>query len=225
MKSKINYLAIILYYLITVGLRYLATKTDILSVFTNDFLQIILRGAGPAIGALVVFNVFNKKSTMSLKGSYRDLMSPILMYWILPIFLITIIGYFSTEEHFIINSVFAVLTYGLLEEIGWRGFLQQELKVLPKYQSILIITILWFCWHLNFELTAANFIFFLILLLGSWGIGYVADKTSSLLAVAGFHSLHNFFPKLETTQMIIIIALLFIWITSLILKSKLHNNS
>ncbi len=39
---------------------------------------------------------------------------------------------------------FWAFAYGLLEEYGWRGFLQYELRKLPVWQSVLIITVMWF---------------------------------------------------------------------------------
>src|SRR5690554_7652512 len=54
--------------------------------------------------------------------------------------------------------------------------LQFELNELNKLIKYLIITVLWFVCHLNFELSFNNLIFFLTLFAGSFGIGYVADK-------------------------------------------------
>ena len=57
-------------------------------------------------------------------------------------------------------------TCGLLEEYGWRGFLQNELKRLPMWQYVLIITVMWFLWHLDFG--HLNILpFFLLLLFAS----------------------------------------------------------
>ena len=68
-------------------------------------------------------------------------------------------------------------TYGLLEEYGWRGFLQYELRNLPVWQYVLIITVMWFLWHLDLNLL--NVSFFLLLLFASWGIGKVVSETHS----------------------------------------------
>jgi membrane protease YdiL (CAAX protease family) len=110
-----------------------------------------------------------------------------------------------------------IFFYGLLEEIGWRGFLQQQLQGLPGIWNILIVSILWFVWHLNFEITAINLIFFGLLIFGSWGMGFVANKTKSLLLVAAFHSLNN----VKSDNNIIIIALLFVsWIAIIVYMEK-----
>ena len=117
----------------------------------------------------------------------------------------------------------AILTYGLLEEIGWRGFLHQQLKSIPKIWNILIVAILWFVWHLNFEISISNFIFFIILVLGSWGIGVVADKTKSLLAVASFHSLNNFYSEWDIKNISIITLLIVIWVLAILYLKKMNK--
>jgi membrane protease YdiL (CAAX protease family) len=96
-----------------------------------------------------------------------------------------------TKGTFPIFHVFIIFIYGLLEETGWRGFLQQQLQGLPKIWNILIVGTLWFVWHLNFDLTIMNLIFLGLLFFGTWGIGIVASTTKSLLAVSAFHSLNN----------------------------------
>ena len=79
------------------------------------------------MGALVAFALFKIKPALSLKGNYSKLFFPFLLYWIFPIVLILGVEYF-TKGTFSLTAVLAILIYGILEEIGWRGFLQQELK-------------------------------------------------------------------------------------------------
>jgi len=219
MKTKINYFSIVLFYTIAISLRYLTNKTQLLNGISSEFLKIILQGAGPAIGAWVTCSIFNIKHGLSLKGNYHQISVPFLLYWGFPITLILGVEYFS-KGTFSFVAVAAILLYGLLEEIGWRGFLRQELKTLPPLLNILVVATLWFVWHLNFEMTTSNLLFFGILILGSWGIGKVADNTHSLLAVAAFHSVNNFFPAMNSTKIIILGALLAIWVASLIIRKK-----
>ena len=75
-------------------------------------------------------------------------------------------------------------------------------------------------WHLNFDFTSSNLSFYVILILGSWGIGKVADSTHSLLAVSAFHSLNNLFPVLNGVKTILLLSLLALWIIALIIRKK-----
>ena len=219
MKNKVNYLAIVVFFMIAVALRYLTNKTAILNDVQNDFLKAVLQGAGPAVGAFSVFALFGIKMQLTLQGNYSKLIFPALLFWVFPIILILAVEYYikGTLSGY---AVFTILVYGLLEEIGWRGFLQRELKPLPEFVNVLLVAPLWFLWHLNFEFTSSNLMFFGILVLGSWGIGKVANATNSLLAVAAFHSLNNFFGKLTMANLIIIAVLLIVWITLLVVKKK-----
>lgn len=222
MKNKINYWAIIVFYVVAIFFRYLTNKTRFLDVIGNEYLKSILTGIGPTLGVVAVFIIFKIRPTMNLKGNYKNLIFPVIMYWIFPILLISGITYFSkgTIPWMIILSI---LIYGLLEEIGWRGFLYQQLKSLPLFTNILIVATLWFLWHLNFDLTSSNLLFFGILILGSWGIGKVADSSNSLIAVSAFHSLNNFFTELDSTKILILLVLLFVWISGLIAKKRLQK--
>lgn len=218
-----NYLAILIFYTIAIALRYLTNKTQLSDHIPSDFLNIILRGIGPAVGAIAVILIFKKKPVLSLKGNYKNIFIPLFLYWVLPVIFISGIGFITTTGTVSPELITTILIYGLLEEIGWRGFLQQELKPLPPFLNILIVATLWFIWHLNFDLTSSNLLFFGILILGSWGIGKVADSTHSLIAVSAFHSLNNFFPEVDTTKILIIVSLLLIWIISLVVRKK-HLN-
>lgn len=216
MKERKRLVSIIVFYAIAILFRFLAVKTNLLDFTDNEFIQILLRGIGPAIGALVSVKLFNIPLKLSLKGNYRNIFLPFLVFWIVPVFLIGTVSYIQLGQ-FPFILLFTVLVYGLLEEIGWRGFLQEQLKDLPKLLCIIIIAVLWFIWHLNFEFTTSNMIFLGVLFLGTWGIGKVYSKTYSLLAVAGFHSLNNFFRNgLHETELILIVILLAIWISFII---------
>ena len=217
------FVAISVFYVIAILLRYLTNKTQILSGLDNIFLKVILQGIGPAIGALVAFRLFQIRSVMTLKGDFKNFLVPLSIYWLLPIILIETVAYFSKETAPKI-AIITILVYGLVEEIGWRGFLQQALISLPKFTRILIITTLWFIWHLNFDVSVSNLTFFLILLLGSWVLGFLAEKTNSLFCVSAIHSLNNFFSDLNLYKISILSALLIIWILSIVYRRKLGGD-
>ncbi len=224
MKSKVNYLAIIVFYAIAIICRYLTNKAGIIDSIGNVYLRSILTGVGPALGAIAVFVIFKIRPTMNLKGNYKNFLFPISIYWILPVVLISGVVYFTKGTNPWL-TVLSILVYGLLEEIGWRGFLYQHLKVLPLFTNIIIVATLWFLWHLNFELTSSNLLFFGILILGSWGIGKIGDSTQSLIAVSAFHSLNNFFPELDAKKILILTTLLVVWVVGLVIRKKIQKNN
>lgn len=222
MKAKINYLAILIFYIIAITCRYLSNKTDLFAGVENEYFKIVIGAVGPAIGAIVVFYLFKIKPVLTFKGNYRKIYFPFILFWSLPIIVITATAYFI-KGTLPFDLVFFILVYGLLEELGWRGFLHQQLKSLPQVLSILIMSVLWFSWHLNFEMSSSNLIFFGIIIFGSWGLGKVADKTYSLLAVAAFHSLNNFFADLDLTKTITIISFVIIWIIGIKFRKQIEK--
>jgi membrane protease YdiL (CAAX protease family) len=84
------------------------------------------------------------------------------------------------------------LLYCIMEEYGWRGYLQTELAALGNWPKYLLIGACWYGWHLTFLTDASladNVQFFALSVLGSWGLGQVADATRSVLACACLHML------------------------------------
>ena len=217
------FLVVSVFYVIAISLRYLTNKTQILSGIDNTFIKVILQAIGPTIGALVAFRLFRIKPVMTLKGDFKNFFVPLAIYWLLPVILIETTAYFSTSTSPRI-AVITILVYGLFEEIGWRGFLQQALVSLPKFTRITLVTVLWFAWHLNFEMSMSNLTFLLILLAGSWALGFIADKTNSLLAVSAIHSLNNFFADSNVYKIGVLSFLLIIWVLSIVYRHKLGNN-
>ena len=196
-RNKI--LAIIVFYAIAISLRYLTNKTNVLENVNSSFLKVVLQGVGPAIGALVALKTFGLKSTYSLTGRLKPFLLTAFIFIIIPVVGFAIIGINEskgltiTTNPFIASAKlsFYFVIYSIFEEVGWRAFLQEQLTFVNKYAKILIITTLWFVWHLDFSLTTSNLVFFLILLFASWGIGKIGDITKSVLAVGAFHSFYN----------------------------------
>jgi membrane protease YdiL (CAAX protease family) len=189
-KSSKKCLSIVLFYLIALSSRYYICiiKPDF---YTNSclFIGAILEGAGPLLGVLIVVYLFKRPVGVSLFGSS---VKQSLVLFAIPVVLLTL-----TELLWSGNTLYTayfsvvILLYGCYEEYGWRGYLQTELNGLNKIVRILVISVLWYTWHLNFAFTVNNLLFFLFLIFGSWGIGMIADKTKSLLACACFHSIVN----------------------------------
>ena len=95
-----------------------------------------------------------------------------------------------------------------------RGFLQYELRKLPVWQYVLIITVMWFLWHLEFDQRSV-LPFFLLLLFASWGIGKVVSETHSLLLCAAFHGVMNFSKRdlfSDTTFTVAFVCVIVFWI-------------
>ena len=111
------------------------------------------------------------------------------------------------------------ISYAFLEEVGWRGYLTGEFTECSKLKRILIITTFWFLWHVNFQLDINGIIFFIILLLSSWGLDQLAHDTHSLILCACFHGIFNMFKHNNgvlnnITNYLLVISILlwfFIW--------------
>ncbi|MDP8322936.1 MAG: CPBP family intramembrane metalloprotease [Candidatus Stygibacter australis] len=154
---------------------------------------VFLEGSGVLIGALIAISFLKKsrKTEISLFGTSK---SKSLIMVIIPIIILAVIG---VKNEFQLNShlygfiaIIGTLLYCIMEEYGWRGYLQEELKTLKSWQKNLIIGFVWYLWHLSFltKATVGDNLFFLgMLIFGSWGIGQVAEATKSILASASFH--------------------------------------
>jgi len=183
--------SIIVFFTIAVLLRYYVdiVKPSFLQNL-NMYVVILLHGIGPLVGGLFVVKVLKRPNFLKVFG--LDFIKTISII-LIPIILFSLVGIIKTGTPYFNAPKYIgiMILYALFEEYGWRGYLQSELIGLKRLYKYLIITILWFVWHLNFELSLSNLIFFLSLLGGSYGIGYMADKSKSLIVSAVFHSFFN----------------------------------
>ncbi len=183
--------AIVIFYAIAISLRYYTNiiEPDFLSDL-NPYLRIVITALGPFIGGLVVIRFLNRPNFLTLFGlgiwkTVAIIAIPMVLFslaWVLET------GTFSIN---LVKVIGALMLYALLEEYGWRGYLQSELSGMKRIFKYLIITVLWFVWHLDFTLSLDNLLFFLLLFGGSYGIGFMADRSKSLIMVALFHSFSN----------------------------------
>jgi len=183
--------SITIFFIIAVSLRYYVAiiKPNFLQNI-NMYSNILLYGIGPLIGGLFVVKVLNRPNFLKIFG--LNFFKTIIIVAI-PMVLFSLVGIIKTGTPYINvpKYVGIMILYALFEEYGWRGYLQSELKGVKKLYKYLLITVLWFVWHLNFEISLSNLIFFLALFGGSYGIGYLADKSKSLIMSAVFHSFFN----------------------------------
>lgn len=197
-----------------------------LPVWIHLALRVLLEGSGVFIGALIGLYLLRKerKTQISLFGTSQ---SKALLMSAIPVVLLGVIGvkngYGIQENVYGLLAVVLSLVYCIMEEYGWRGYLQEELKDLQPLKRYLLIGFLWYVWHLSFLSTATvyeNLFFLLMLLVGSWGIGQVAASTKSILASACFHlvvqiMMFNSLIKngLDGTQKVIVLGVsIVLWI-------------
>ena len=200
-QNKISWKRILLFIVIATAIsnifRFdifeLKSELERLPVWMFILTSVLLEGSGVIIGALIAisFLKINRKTEITIFGTSK---SKSLVMGIIPIIILTIIG---VKNEFELNShlygfiaIIGTLAYCIMEEYGWRGYLQEELKTLKPWQKYLIIGFIWYLWHLTFltEATVGDNLFFLsMMIFGSWGIGQVAESTKSILASACFH--------------------------------------
>jgi membrane protease YdiL (CAAX protease family) len=156
-----------------------------------------LQSIGILIGAFTAMQMMKRKkqSQYSIFGS-----SPLLslVSFGIPIIFISFIGFqgsgdMNTHLSGFISAIFTFL-YCFFEEIGWRGYLHDELKKMNQFTRALLIGFLWWFWHLSFidnPSIISNLIFLLILIISAWGLGKLIKHTKSILMAASFHMIIN----------------------------------
>jgi len=197
-----------------------------------------LGAMGIIIGAIISISLLKKKhkTNMSIWGTSKKL--SILMS-LIPITLMLIIGVTNSKDinthYFGLIGAVATFVYCFAEEIGWRGYLEDELWKMKPLIKYTLIGFLWYIWHLsfinNFSILS-NLLSLGIFILSSWGIGQVAIKTKSIIACTCFHLLVNimmFNPIIKdgitgSSKLIILFVCIGIWIFVLGMWGKNKKN-
>lgn len=111
----------------------------------------------------------------------------------------------KADYYLIILWTMYALFYALLEELGWRVFLGNELGKYSFLPVVLLSAGLWFAWHYSFpnRLTLEHPLRFLgLIMAGSAGLAEFYRKTKSWLIVALAHALVNVDPPSLPTLII-----------------------
>lgn len=200
-QSKVSWKRILIFFIIATAISNVfrfdifELKPDLKQLPPWVFIvtSVLLEGSGVFIGALIAIWLLKKKriTEITLFGTST---SKSLIMVIIPIIIVSIIG---VENEFDLNShmygfvaIIGTLAYCIMEEYGWRGYLQEELQSIKPWQKYLIIGFAWYVWHLTFLTDATiedNLFFLAMMIFGSWGIGQVAELTKSIIASACFH--------------------------------------
>lgn len=200
-------ISILVFYVIAVAIR--AAAMQITPPSTLGFMFLLrgwAEGLGPCIGALAAVILCGRKFFCSISG--ESIIKSIISV-VIPFCVCAVLDW--KLSFMLLGFIF----YSFLEEVGWRGYLQGELRDKPELVSSLVIGSMWFFWHLRLQISLGSLVFLIILVLGSWGIGRIAKDTHSLMACACFHTLYNFsihgFFKFTPAVACIYIAVVISW--------------
>lgn len=232
MQSK--WARIALYYVIAIAVSALARyhwhtgdATTVRSGALGMYWHLVA-GLGPTLGAAAVFLLFKYRSRMSLGGTNLALGLGMIVVPALVMAGMGIANPFGIEPHlFGLHMGIWIALYAILEEIGWRGYLQDEFADRPPFVKYAIVGIFWYAWHLpqlGANSIGSEVFTIFVMILASAGIGFVADRTRSVLAAAAFHIIGNIMglttdfkaiiPSTETRGLIVIVCVV-IWLVLL----------
>jgi membrane protease YdiL (CAAX protease family) len=120
-----------------------------------------------------------------------------------------------------------IALYAILEETGWRGYLQGEFANRAPLVRYTITGAFWYAWHLSYlggHTAIDEIVSLLFIIVASIGIGFVADRTRSIFAAASFHVIGNImgvtvdFKTLvpsTNTRLLIILICVAVWLVML----------
>lgn len=204
MGKQLNrkWIRIAIYYAIALGFSLLARvywhTSDLADarLGTWGLYRQLFSGLGPFLGASVVWSVFRPERRISFGGAFPAMGLAMLAVPAIVLGVIGVSNGFNANAHmFGVQIGIWIALYAVLEETGWRGYLQAEFRDQPALLRYAIVGVLWYAWHLTYLLgrnpigtEITNLVF---IVLASIGIGFVADGTHSIFAAAAFHVIGN----------------------------------
>ena len=200
--AQVNWKAVTFFYILTCGLSY---GLHFLPNLNPGFLprhNIFTYGLGPIISAFVTRLVFSSVPKIITWTGAKP--GRTALFVAVPLVVGTAFGLTnkSGQNPHVYGFLIVVssILYGLVEEAGWRGFLQDALRPLPTVWRVLLIATLWMGWHFTFlpDLSAVVagpqipvWGICGVFILASWGLGNAADQTKAVLVVACLHEAGN----------------------------------
>lgn len=204
-----------------------------------QILREILEGSGIFIAGLLGLYLLRKQRKVEI-SFWGTSQSKSLLMASIPTVLLIVIGvqnkYGINPHLYGLIAAFATFIYCIMEEYGWRGYLQTELQFLRPITKFFLIGFIWYSWHLIFLMETTlmdNLLFLGTLILGSWGIGKIAELTNSILACSCFHLIVNIFMYnsffnnafSETSKLVILMGSVLLWVFILVKWNKDKKNN
>ncbi len=167
------------------------------NIFVTLVFVVFLVGWGPAIAAFLSWKLFGRQNRISsLFGTWRN--GAILMS-LIPAGVFAFFGYPNEQG---INPHLAgailgalIFLYALGEEIGWRGYMHDALSPRPIWLRAVIISIVWWAWHLWFLQDGTSpgilLIGYGIILVSALIFSWIISESKSWISAASFHSIGN----------------------------------
>lgn len=189
LTKRIKYIGLFYFIAITIRYYFVVYEPSFLEV-VPDTIRGLLQGISPFVAGIILIYGFKRKLDYRL-FSIGKAITILLVF--LPVILFVLASLIQTKNisFSLPLLILSSILYGFFEEFGWRGYLQSELNSLRKIYKYLIISVLWYVWHLDFGFDIPHALSYLYVLAGSIGIGYVADKSKSLILPALFHAFFN----------------------------------
>ncbi len=213
--------SVVLYYVIACVISWpLFWRAQVLGIPTS----FVLIMWGPGIAALITGFLFRSRyeRTISFFGAVP---AKSLLFYVAPVMVLAIAVGSTAEEvelsaTFLARFVGLAFVYTLGEELGWRGFLQDALRPIPKPGRYVLIGAMWEFWHFtnriygneNFLLTLA--VSYPVVIIVSWIIGEATDRSKSLCVAVTLHAWVNIlfeYSMYPITYVVFLLALPF-WI-------------
>ena len=225
--DKVVAIKITLYFVLAFGISYfLNLLPNLLPLYGIKWILNV--GFGPFLSAVIVSYLY--KNPLRLKFFSETTWVRKIEFVGLGIFFIGTITnkiiFGDTNYSLVILWTVYALFYTLLEEMGWRVFLGNELGNYSFLTVVLISAVLWFAWHYSFSnrLTMANPLQFLgIIVVGSAGLAQFYRKTKSWMIVALAHALVNVNPPI--LPILIIFLAVTIGLTKFYETKNKHTNT
>jgi membrane protease YdiL (CAAX protease family) len=167
-----------------------------------SYLKTLSYMSGPAIAALICLLLFRRSHhrTITLAGSSAARSAAFYLIPIVALALAYTPELAARGTHTLLLSLLAgtfILIVG--EELGWRGFLQDALRRLPKVSRYALIGVMWELWHFTNRthqgpLAGAVLrvlIWMVILFVLSWIIGEAVERSKSVVVAVTLHAWVN----------------------------------
>jgi membrane protease YdiL (CAAX protease family) len=192
---------------------------------------------GPGIAALVSFALFRGKHcrTITFWGNSKIrsacfyLLPMLLLAFIRPPAARVLFGIVRNPQDFVgaaspfMFGLFTLLMFmfGLGEELGWRGFLQDALRPFRFFPRFVCLGVLWEFWHFTNRIAHGSArvvaitlaISYPAVIIASFIIGIAVERSRSLCVAVTIHQWGDFLFNLSGTKTYVVFGIsVFIWI-------------